>query len=61
MAFQNPINAIEWATTLQQRLLHTPWPERLIAHPAASEEWNDEGTQLIFKYIHFSSFFFPLY
>ncbi len=49
MAFQQAINALEWCEEVQQELVKTEWPEALLEHPGASEEWGDTDDRVIFK------------
>jgi class 3 adenylate cyclase len=49
MAFQHPLDALEWCTAVQQELLRADWPEELCQHPGAAEEWGDTDDRLIFR------------
>ncbi len=49
MAFQHTINALEWCEEVQQELVKVEWPEALLEHPGASEEWGDTDDRVIFK------------
>eukprot|EP01087_Luapelamoeba_hula_P023922 TRINITY_DN8936_c0_g1_i2.p1 TRINITY_DN8936_c0_g1~~TRINITY_DN8936_c0_g1_i2.p1 ORF type:complete len:520 (+),score=68.23 TRINITY_DN8936_c0_g1_i2:242-1801(+) len=43
IAFQHAIDAARWTVSVQEQLLHAEWPHRLLAHPAAAEEWSDQA------------------
>jgi hypothetical protein len=46
---------------MQERLLVADWPEKLLAHPAAAEEWTGEEDQVIFRsFFSFSCSYFCL-
>ncbi len=49
MAFQETIHAVEWCEEVQQELVKAEWPEALLEHPGASEEWGDTDDRVIFK------------
>ncbi len=49
MAFQQTISALEWCEEVQQELVKAEWPEALLEHPGASEEWGDTDDRVIFK------------
>ena len=39
MAFHDPIDAISWALDVQHKLLLLPWPEQLLEHADAKEQY----------------------
>jgi hypothetical protein len=41
MAFQQASDALAWCADVQQALLAVEWPEALLDHPGAAEEWGD--------------------
>jgi class 3 adenylate cyclase len=41
MAFQQASDALAWCCDVQQALLEAEWPEALLEHPGAAEEWAD--------------------
>jgi hypothetical protein len=41
MAFQQAADALAWCADVQQALLAVEWPEALLEHPGAAEEWGD--------------------
>jgi hypothetical protein len=41
MAFQHASDALAWCCGAQLALLGVAWPEELLAHPGAAEEWGD--------------------
>jgi hypothetical protein len=41
MAFADPVDALEWCMDVQQVLLTAEWPEGILEHPGAAEEWGD--------------------
>jgi class 3 adenylate cyclase len=41
MAFQSASDAVAWCSEVQQALLRVEWPEALLEHPGAAEEWGD--------------------
>jgi hypothetical protein len=41
MAFQQASDALAWCSEVQQALLAVEWPEALLEHPGAAEEWGD--------------------
>jgi class 3 adenylate cyclase len=50
MAFQNTSDALEWCMEAQQALVHSvEWPEALLNHPGAAEEWGDTDERIMFK------------
>jgi class 3 adenylate cyclase len=49
VAFGDAARAVEWCMEAQQALLGVEWPEALVAHPGAAEEWGDVDDRLIFK------------
>ncbi len=49
MTFQQTINALEWCEAVQHELMKVEWPEALLEHSGASEEWGDTDDRLIFK------------
>ncbi len=48
ITFQEVSKAVEWCMALQQELLKLQWPEALLMHPGAAEEW-DDNDKTIFK------------
>eukprot|EP00026_Physarum_polycephalum_P001102 Phypoly_transcript_01103.p1 GENE.Phypoly_transcript_01103~~Phypoly_transcript_01103.p1 ORF type:complete len:774 (+),score=173.32 Phypoly_transcript_01103:1162-3483(+) len=49
IAFSDPIHAVNFCLRTQADLLQTNWPEKLLQHPDASEDFNDEGDVLLQK------------
>ncbi len=49
MAFQQTRNALEWCIEAQQELVAADWPEELVKHEGAAEEWGDTDDRVIFK------------
>ncbi len=49
MAFQQTRNALEWCIEAQQELVAADWPEELLKHEGAAEEWGDTDDRVIFK------------
>jgi class 3 adenylate cyclase len=49
MAFQQTSDALEWCMEAQAALLTLEWPEELLNHPGASEEWGDTDDRVIYK------------
>ncbi len=49
MAFQQTINALEWCMEAQRKLIEVDWPEALLQHQGAAEEWGDVDDKVIFK------------
>jgi hypothetical protein len=41
MAFQHTKDAIDWCIQSQIALVQANWPEALLQHPGAAEEWAD--------------------
>lgn len=41
MAFHTPAEALAWCCEVQRALLEAAWPEALLEHPGAAEEWGD--------------------
>jgi hypothetical protein len=41
MAFHTPGEALAWCSEVQRALLNAAWPEELLDHPGAAEEWGD--------------------
>ena len=39
MAFHDPIDAISWALDVQHKLLLLPWPQELLSHADAKEQY----------------------
>jgi hypothetical protein len=61
VAFKEVEDALKWAVLVQERLLTVDWPEKLLAHPAAAEEWAGEEDQVIFRsFFSFSCSYFCL-
>ncbi len=48
MTFQYTNNALEWCQEVQQELIRTEWPEELLEHPGAAEEWSTDD-RLIYR------------
>jgi hypothetical protein len=42
---------VKWAVAVQERLMAAEWPEKLLSHPAAAEEWAGNDDQVIFRYL----------
>ena len=49
IAFQHTNDALAWCGAAQKTLLTKQWPEELLAHPGAAEEWGDMDDMIIFK------------
>lgn len=49
LAFQSPLDALEWCMDVQQALIKVEWPEALLDHPGASEEWGDIDDRVLYK------------
>ncbi len=49
MAFQHTSHALQWCQQVQQELIKVEWPEALVEHPGAAEEWGDTDDRVIFK------------
>jgi class 3 adenylate cyclase len=49
MAFQSPADALAWCADVQKALLEVEWPEALLDHPGAAEEWGDTDDRVLFK------------
>jgi class 3 adenylate cyclase len=49
MAFQQPVDALAWCADVQRSLLGVAWPEALLEHPGAAEEWGDTDDRVLFK------------
>jgi hypothetical protein len=49
MAFQSPVDAMEWCMAVQKDLIEVKWPEELIAHPGAAEEWGDTDDRVLYR------------
>ena len=50
MAFQNTSDALEWCMEAQHALVNAvEWPEALLNHPGAAEEWGDSDERIVFK------------
>jgi class 3 adenylate cyclase len=45
MAFQHAADALAWCLDVQQALMQVEWPDRLLAHPGAAEEWAENGAE----------------
>jgi class 3 adenylate cyclase len=45
MAFQHAADALAWCLDVQQALMQVDWPDRLLAHPGAAEEWAENGAE----------------
>ena len=49
MAFQQTADALAWCCDVQQSLLKVEWPEALLDHPGAAEEWGDTDDRVVFR------------
>jgi class 3 adenylate cyclase len=49
MAFQSTIDALQWCMEAQLELVKLQWPEHLLDHPGAAEEWGDTDDRVIYK------------
>jgi class 3 adenylate cyclase len=49
MAFQNTSDALAWCMEAQLELIKLRWPEALLDHPGAAEEWGDTDDRVIYK------------
>jgi class 3 adenylate cyclase len=49
MAFQQAADALAWCSEVQQALLKVAWPEALLDHPGAAEEWGDTDDRVLYK------------
>jgi len=49
LAFQDVSQAMEWCMHVQRQLLQLPWPDALLQHPGAAEEWGDTDDRIIFR------------
>jgi class 3 adenylate cyclase len=49
MAFQDTNDAIGWCMEAQLELLKLAWPETLLDHPGAAEEWGDTDDRILYK------------
>jgi class 3 adenylate cyclase len=49
MAFQQASDALAWCSEVQQALLAVEWPEALLEHPGAAEEWGDTDDRVLYK------------
>ncbi len=49
MAFQSPADALAWCADVQRNLLAVTWPEALLEHPGAAEEWGDIDDRVLYK------------
>lgn len=47
MAFQSAGDALAWCMEVQKTLLTQDWPEALLEHPGAAEEWNDKDDRCV--------------
>lgn len=47
IAFQDPLDALEWCMDAQRSLLEAEWPATLLEHPGAAEEWGDTDDRYI--------------
>jgi hypothetical protein len=45
MTFHSTVDALEWCMAAQQALVDVDWPEALLAHPAAAEEFDPRGSR----------------
>jgi class 3 adenylate cyclase len=49
MAFQHAADALAWCAEAQKALIKVDWPEALLEHPGAAEEWGDIDDRVLFK------------
>jgi hypothetical protein len=49
MAFQRTSDALEWCMAVHQALLKAEWPEALLDHPGAAEEWGDVDDRILYR------------
>jgi class 3 adenylate cyclase len=49
LAFSSPGDALAWCCDVQRALLDLAWPETLLDHPGAAEEWGDTDDRVLFK------------
>jgi serine/threonine protein kinase len=49
LAFQHAADALAWCAEIQQALIKVEWPEALLEHPGAAEEWGDMDDRVLFK------------
>jgi hypothetical protein len=47
MAFHTPSEALAWCSEVQRALLAVAWPEALLDHPGAAEEWGDTDDRFV--------------
>jgi serine/threonine protein kinase len=50
MAFQHASDAVAWCGEVQAALLKVEWPEALLEHPGAAEEWGDTDDRVVCAY-----------
>jgi class 3 adenylate cyclase len=49
LAFSDIGAALDWCGDTQRELLAVEWPEALLEHPGAAEEWGDTDDRVMFK------------
>jgi serine/threonine protein kinase len=49
LAFQSTQDALVWCMEAQQALNKIEWPEALLEHPGAAEEWGDTDDRVLFR------------
>jgi serine/threonine protein kinase/ABC-type phosphate transport system substrate-binding protein len=49
LAFQRTEDALAWCMSAQQTLNQLEWPEGLLEHPGAAEEWGDTDDRVLFR------------
>jgi hypothetical protein len=55
MAFQHASDALAWCCDVQRALLKVEWPEALLEHPGAAEEWGDTDDRYVKLYVKLSA------
>jgi hypothetical protein len=49
MAFQQVADALAWCCEVQRALVTVEWPEALLEHPGAAEEWGDTDDRVLYR------------
>jgi hypothetical protein len=49
MAFQTAADAVAWCCDVQKALLAVDWPDTLLEHPGAAEEWGDTDDRYVYQ------------
>jgi class 3 adenylate cyclase len=49
IAFQHTSDAVQWCMEAQKALVDLSWPEALLDHPGAAEEWNDNDNAVLYR------------